>query len=84
MDSEESTPRSAPSKTTRPVRYFLVPDGYQLNEGDKERSGRIVTVLARRAIALVLTGKEMTDDRRPLEAMGQALTPKTGSSHLRV
>ena len=43
------------------VRYFLVPDGYQLNEGDKELADRIVTVLARRAITLVLTGKG--DDR---------------------
>lgn len=43
------------------VRYFLVPDGYQLNEGDKELADHIVTVLARRAITLVLTGKG--DDR---------------------
>ena len=34
---------------------------YQLNEGDKELADRIVTVLARRAITLVLTGKG--DDR---------------------
>lgn len=43
------------------VRYLLVPDGYQLNDGDRGLADRIVAVLARRTITLVLTGEG--DDR---------------------